>query len=277
MGVSAINYKGTRIGESISNLETTPEEKIRITLLNKFDKGVIDKDLFVKATQQLDDLVKGGKKTGEGSRGGHIIGHTQSGKPIYSNPGSENHKHFSEQDHSDAAHIHLTHTSRLITDHDLDSDKKAKFNSQEHHKRALAHLQKIGGRTVNDQSSMSHAHKQVYNAQYHYDRMKHHQESGDKAHKAGDPIAGELHYKQAQHHFKKYSDAQGQGHEIGKTKSGKAVYADPHHASHSHFDAQDHADARDHHMNKMTEAMNRNDHEAFHRHHQSALHHWNRM
>lgn len=52
----------------------------------------------------LEDMAKAAK-TGEGSRGGKIIGHTKSGKPIY---GEGNHgaKGWSADDHMDAYHAH---------------------------------------------------------------------------------------------------------------------------------------------------------------------------
>jgi len=46
------------------------------------------------------------EKSGEGSRGGLIIGHTSSGKPIYNEHGHASHKKFSSQDHKEAAKRH---------------------------------------------------------------------------------------------------------------------------------------------------------------------------
>lgn len=44
---------------------------------------------------------------GEGSRGGKVIGHTRSGKPIYDSHNHSGHKKFTDHDHSDAHAIHL--------------------------------------------------------------------------------------------------------------------------------------------------------------------------
>ena len=44
---------------------------------------------------------------GEGSRGGHIIGHTGGGKPIYQNANHPSHKEFSSNDHLSAVNSHL--------------------------------------------------------------------------------------------------------------------------------------------------------------------------
>lgn len=50
-----------------------------------------------------DSLEKGG---GEGSKGGHVIGHTKSGKPIYANS-LHTSKDFTHEDHSDAMSAHM--------------------------------------------------------------------------------------------------------------------------------------------------------------------------
>ena len=55
------------------------------------------------------DLEKGG----EGSKGGKIIGHTRSGKPIYDKGGHENYKEFNKEDHKDASDIHMSIVSEM--------------------------------------------------------------------------------------------------------------------------------------------------------------------
>lgn len=49
----------------------------------------------------VDELTKA-----EGSRGGKIIGHTGSGKPIYDSANHPSHKNFTSEDHRDASAIH---------------------------------------------------------------------------------------------------------------------------------------------------------------------------
>ena len=51
---------------------------------------------------QIDILEKGG----EGSKGGKIIGHTQSGKPIYFDKKPADYKDFNKKDHYNASQIH---------------------------------------------------------------------------------------------------------------------------------------------------------------------------
>jgi hypothetical protein len=59
-------------------------------------------DFRLKKAKENDALEKG-----EGSRGGKVIGHTKSGKPIYDSFEHEGHKHFSHQDHKDAVKAHV--------------------------------------------------------------------------------------------------------------------------------------------------------------------------
>ena len=46
------------------------------------------------------------QKGGEGSRGGHIIGHTKSGKPIYDQYKNSAHNALSQKDHLEASKLH---------------------------------------------------------------------------------------------------------------------------------------------------------------------------
>ena len=52
--------------------------------------------------QPLEELIKGG----EGSRGGRVIGHTKSGKPVYADAHAGQYNNFNEDDHKDAAALH---------------------------------------------------------------------------------------------------------------------------------------------------------------------------
>lgn len=54
------------------------------------------------------EMLGGGnlKKGGEGSKGGKVIGHTKSGKPIYDKHDHPEHASYTKQDHRDAARLH---------------------------------------------------------------------------------------------------------------------------------------------------------------------------
>lgn len=49
------------------------------------------------------DIAKAG---GEGSRGGHVIGHTRSGRPVYAHVKHRSHSDFTADDHTDAGILH---------------------------------------------------------------------------------------------------------------------------------------------------------------------------
>lgn len=49
----------------------------------------------------------------EGSKGGKVIGHTKSGKPIYATQNARHEKSFTSADHKDAAYAHLDLSTKL--------------------------------------------------------------------------------------------------------------------------------------------------------------------
>ena len=83
-------------------------------------------------------------KSGEGSRGGNIIGHTKSGKPIYESASHSSHKKFSVDDHLDAAEAH---DSEFVTDHH--KKKPLHFNA------ALAHRQQAKQKSGGGSSTLT--------------------------------------------------------------------------------------------------------------------------
>jgi hypothetical protein len=65
-------------------------------------KSFDEKDIRFTQPAQLQKAMP----KGEGARGGHVIGHTKTGKPIYSDPRHPEHGKYSDEDHYDA---HLAH------------------------------------------------------------------------------------------------------------------------------------------------------------------------
>lgn len=61
----------------------------------------IKKSIFNGFSNSEDVLEKA-----EGSRGGKVIGHTKSGKPIYQQHKNEAHRNFTVEDHKDAIKLH---------------------------------------------------------------------------------------------------------------------------------------------------------------------------
>lgn len=105
------NYQGTKIEkhyfkpETVFSQETIYKAARHIAHENLM-KGLITEETFSKAMEQLERLEK--SHGGEGSRGGHVIGHTKSGKAIYSdkNEDHNDYKDFSKEDHADASDAH---------------------------------------------------------------------------------------------------------------------------------------------------------------------------
>jgi hypothetical protein len=79
-------------------------------ITENFEKGLVSEEVFVQSMNILGlsdkaaDIIE---KGGEGSKGGKVIGHTKSGKPIYDKPEHKAHTDFTEEDHRDAAKVHL--------------------------------------------------------------------------------------------------------------------------------------------------------------------------
>lgn len=78
------------------------------------------------------------EKGGEGSRGGKIIGHTKSGKPIYDSANHAMHSGFTPQDHSDA---HQAHMDLAIKHKNLHNEqvKSGSRNNEDHFSTARDH------------------------------------------------------------------------------------------------------------------------------------------
>lgn len=91
--------------------------------------------------------------TGEGSRGGHIIGHTSSGKPIYSTHGHAAHKEFTPAEHNTAGAMHA-HIMRTVSNSFglsasgqsgySEKQKKAKNVASHHFQQAKKHAKSAG-------------------------------------------------------------------------------------------------------------------------------------
>lgn len=134
----------------------------------------------------LDDHLEKGLK-GEGSRGGKIIGHTKSGKPIYNTANHLKHKDFSKEDHMEAAGIH----------HKKSTASDADGSTQAEHKRHLeAHLKaaehgdykkdepdgSFGKTSSGKNIGTYHSHKahKNFNAEDHLDALQTHLSARNK-------------------------------------------------------------------------------------------------
>lgn len=87
--------------------------------MNSFEKSQSAKILSCY-NNVSDDL----KKSGEGSRGGKVIGHTQSGKPVYENTTMHpDYKKFKKQDWKDAAKSHREEANRRFIQSEKEPEK----------------------------------------------------------------------------------------------------------------------------------------------------------
>jgi len=116
--------------------------------------------------QALDDLIKAA--TGEGSRGGKIIGHTRSGKPIYQDANHADHSSFTKQDHKNAATLRMK-----LSD---EADDKAKLygspEGDEHFVAAQHHLEEASKKTRESKPKPSKPERQHDQSDYdHRDRL----------------------------------------------------------------------------------------------------------
>ncbi len=150
--ISAEDYRGTSI-ESALKIDKKPSltiGELKKGLNDNLSKGLIDPELYGKAISQLDSIIEKASK-GEGSKGGHIIGHTKSGKPVYGiipNGDHKQYKDFTSQDHKDAANLHQNqydeHSQRAHSASD-DVVKKNNYAISDHHRSAEQSHIAIGG------------------------------------------------------------------------------------------------------------------------------------
>lgn len=108
--IPLINYNPNQnsvVGLDAYKTPTHTFESIEKSLHEGFEKGLIDENLLNKSLEEL-DLLKG-----EGSKGGKVIGHTKSGKPIYAVNTAKHLKTYNSKDHEDAAYAHLDHSEKL--------------------------------------------------------------------------------------------------------------------------------------------------------------------
>ena len=110
--------------------------------------------------REMDKTQKSVSKGGEGSRGGKIMGHTSSGKPIYgSKQDMRTYSSWSGQDHKDA--------HKLLTD---EADKKNKM-ALDHQRTAertdiSPHAAKIWAKNAQEHADTGDAHREA--AKYHF-------------------------------------------------------------------------------------------------------------
>lgn len=131
-------------------MEYTPQHQMfetkRLQLLSMYNnapqllKGEDADELEEEEEEELEFEDDGDEveKGGEGSRGGKVIGHTTSGKPIYENHDHPSHEKFTPEDHEDAAETH----GELV---DEDDDDDPHFHAFMHHNEKASKVTKGEG------------------------------------------------------------------------------------------------------------------------------------
>lgn len=107
------------------------------------------------------EFQKAGK--GEGSKGGHVIGHTRSGKPIYDHA-SIDYPKFSAQDHKDAAMLHSDLQQSHVRKYHADPEPREenKILSLHHGNMARAHLNEAHAQIqAEHESGLSESEKKI--------------------------------------------------------------------------------------------------------------------
>lgn len=84
--------------------------------------------------------------SGPGSRGGHVIGKTSTGKPIYANFNHPSHAGFTPREHYEAGNAHEQLVQKhneaakrvnSVEAHKTEQSSKATFNAIHHHRRQM--------------------------------------------------------------------------------------------------------------------------------------------
>jgi len=180
--LSADQFKNSQVSKSL--ITDFSVDSIKKSIEEKYLDGFIDSDTKEKALQQLDTLIKGG----EGSRGGHVIGHTKSGKPVYLKQNADKYKDFSAQDHKDAGDLHAdkarNHEKESYNDSpswysERSSDERTLANyhykqSSEHKAAAMFASQKERHDKLSPDEKKILEEKSKQKISHHSDMMEHH-------------------------------------------------------------------------------------------------------
>lgn len=186
---------------------------------------------------------------GEGSRGGHIIGHTSSGKPVYSAHGHKSHEEFSAKDHYEAAGLHEKTVHAKNKQHDQtntlaahstpkkseSTHKKLKkiievrnLHSEQNHKH-LGSWVKMGGLAVTHPHIQDSSVKICEDAEGGSGVLIDERNATDEGDEDINDMGG--------------GPGSRGGNVIGKTSSGKPIYASHGHSAHKGFDPKEHKEA----------------------------------
>lgn len=116
----------------------TDQERLSDIKKESFENDVVksldnENSFLSKAFDIINKSLDVFEKGGEGSRGGKIIGHTKSGKPIYKNANHIEHKNFNKEDHADAENLHKELSKEHLNKWEKSKQEKRDESSLEEH------------------------------------------------------------------------------------------------------------------------------------------------
>jgi hypothetical protein len=205
-------FNDHHVNEFDRHMESSQHKKVYEDMEKE---GILKKSL-------VDELEKGG----EGSRGGRIIGHTKSGKPVYANAHASQYDDFDNEDHKDAAELHgkvMKHAMSLGSIETRDAHKYKMRSHQRVFDPSMAKAEEDelekggegsrGGKVIGHTKSgkpiydtFEHEGHKNYNAADHKDAAdKHHELSRESdAHKLH--FTTQKHRNERQKHFNEHTD-----------------------------------------------------------------------
>jgi 8-oxo-dGTP diphosphatase len=220
--ITVINAKFTNPEEKIAEVGGTVSLEEAWEVLQKaFDEGQISPEQYVDARNNyLRAKEKEIQKGGEGSKGGEVIGHTASGKPIYTNENHSAHKGFNKQEKEEAGyHREKYHIERQLFESHFGHDTGGE--NIERKKRRKELIKKIGSFKKSEDDEISSPDEALEIIKAGFDQG----------------IVTEDEYFQS---LEKGGVGSGRK-PIGFTRSGKEIY--DHKDEVKQYDGNDHADA----------------------------------
>lgn len=167
------------------------------------------------------------KAEGEGSRGGHVIGHTRSGNPIYAAQSgtSAAYNHLSPQEHAAAAALH----DRMATDADS-------IRSSTHHAAMADSHRQAYDKSVEKQNRLTPAQKLQQKIKFQIPEEKATEADG---HAIGKVFSGRVVYKnRPAHHYESMTAAEHGEMSIAHAKAAEAAKAKGNTEDHAHHSQQ---------------------------------------
>lgn len=151
-----------------------------LLLLQKIQKS---DEFQINLLDEIEEIIE---KAGEGSRGGKVIGHTKSGKPVYEVRTAKHDKEYNSQDHNDAAYLHLDHATKLTKEGkreqaETHNELFDSHMSTSRHKKANEELDKESQTTTKSKQSQK-IQKSESQTQDFFGTNVHQQQSLQKAH-----------------------------------------------------------------------------------------------